>query len=137
MKHKFDTVKDAVFAACEEVGPRSSVAELLEVAQGICHQHVRYVTAAMYRSQWRRQHGIEANCSTYEGQPRRNMLNDHKVSLTQCKRLANYLKQHDFQTLMDLFGQGDDRFHSLDQLQNALAEVNALQIHVVAGAVAA
>jgi hypothetical protein len=71
------------------------------------------------------------DCRTYEGQPRRNMLNDERTDLPQIKRLRTFLSQHGKSALADLrrlIGDGLHRFHSLEQLENAASELEELQL---------
>jgi hypothetical protein len=118
------TQREAVYAAIEEIGDRTKMEVLLNRASMLYGSAISYTACCSYRSQWRKENEIEgADCRTYEGQPRRNMRNDHAVSLQQVKRLATFLGKCPALALKQLIGDGAHAFHSCEQLRNALDEV--------------
>lgn len=134
MKRRFETAKEAVFAACEELGTRTSVQEVMDRANQLYVGEVSYQMAVIHRLTYRKEHGeSHINCSTYDGQPRRNMLNDARTDLPQVKRLRYFLVANPTVTpdkVLALIGATNDptRFHSLDQLEIAFKELAELQL---------
>lgn len=124
--------QNAVFAAIEELGHRSSIEELCHRASINYGSPISENVASTHRSHWRNQNNVKGDCRTYEGQPRRNMLKDESCSIHQVKRLSAFLagRKANVETnkLLALIGTGPQRFHSIEQLQHALKTLAELQL---------
>lgn len=119
----FKTIKEAVYYVCGETqtGWQSSTEELVKEANKVCFRFVEKGSALIYRMQWRKDNNITADCRTYQGQPRRNMLNDKKIHISVLGKLQKVLEngQNAFVELLN-------EFHSIDQLKNAITHVQQL-----------
>lgn len=125
------TQLEAVFQACEELDVRTSGKTLQARAGAIYGDSIHYCTVIAYRSKYRKQYKIKADCRHYgqKGQWRRDMHNDHMATLPQVKRLNHYftLKRPQVQALINLIGNDKDKFHSVEQLVNAVSELAELR----------
>lgn len=123
------SIRAAVYQACEELNVRTSLNELVKKASIIYGKSLNRGTVQVYRSDYRRLHKIKVDCRTYKGQPRRNMLHDERHTLSQVKRLHHYfkLKRPTITHFKALIGDGKERFHSVDQLINAVNDLIVLR----------
>ncbi len=123
------TQREATFQALNELGVRTSLQTLAKRASIIYGSNVYLQACCNFRSQYCKRNNIATDCRTYAGQPRRNMLKDEQTSLQQVKRLNNFFRVTKSRPtqLRDLIGNGEHRFHSLEQLTYALTELEQLQ----------
>lgn len=110
---------DAVCKACDEIGGKTSLKELGVIAAKYYGATIDIHTVCIYRKYWQRKNKKESDCRTYVGQPRRNMLNDNKISKKQRERLGTLTPQ-ELAKLLKLIGTKRDKFHSIPQLTNAI-----------------
>jgi len=123
-------IRQAVYQACEELGQRTSIDELHRRAMLLYGYTFPRGTAQVYRSTYRKVKKIKnVDCRTYDGQPRRNMLNDDVATLPQVKRIKHVLglKRVLPESLLNLLGDGKDSFHSVQQLRNAVNDLIELR----------
>jgi hypothetical protein len=125
------TQVDAVFQACRELDVRTSVATLQARAEYLYGDSIHYNAVVSYRSRYRKKYKVKSDCRMLgrKGQWRRDMQNDHVATLAQVKRLNHYfgLKRPQIQSLLNLLGDGTERFHSVEQLTNAVGELVGLR----------
>ena len=111
---------DAVYKACDEIGGKTSLKDLQKLAEKNYGAPIRNnAIIGVARKQWQKKNNKEADCRTYKVQPRRNMLNDNKVSKKQKERLGT-LSPQELAKLLKLIGTSRDKFHSIPQLTNAI-----------------
>lgn len=120
------TIKETVYAVLDQYGDKVKGAFLIEQ---VCARFGHNVSAsvAKYKADWRRENKVNTDCRTYAGQPRRHMLNDQKWDSDQLVRLIKFNKKNDLAALLDLFRDGDGKFHSIDQLMNCVTMVTELK----------
>lgn len=111
--------KEAICKACDEVGGKTSLKELSVVATKFYGATIDLNTICAFRKHWQRKNNKESDCRTYKGQPRRNMLNDNRISKQQAGRLGT-LSPGDLAKMLKLIGDGRGKFHSIPQLANAI-----------------
>lgn len=125
------TQREAVWAACDELDVRTSLNTLQGRAQQLYGGEIHLSACCTYRGEYRKANKLKVDCRTYgsKGQSRRDMLNDHAASLKQVKRFNHYfgLKRPTIQSFLNLMGQGSERFHSVEQIVNAVAELVELK----------
>ena len=125
-------VREAVYAALEDLDVRSSV-HTLQVQAGVyLGSPVGYQQAVQYRLEYRKLVGKQhVDCTTNAGQPRRDMRNDNIANTPQLKRLARFFQKSDptpAQLRRLLEGKnGSNAFHSIPQLANACKRLKELQ----------
>lgn len=126
------TQYQAVVNALDILGDRTSLAELCKVASREYGGRISASAASKARAKWRLENNVENHdCRTYEGQPRRNMLNDAKVELPQVRRIRKFVDQGgNLSVLATLINEGGGCFHSVDQLRFAVKEFIELQVPV-------
>lgn len=83
-------ISAVIFQVLDEVGPRTSVEEIRNRASIIMGLPVKVATVHKIRTDWKRVNKVEVNCSTYKGQPARNMVAVSDV------RTKDYRKVKDF-----------------------------------------
>jgi hypothetical protein len=95
------TQKEAIYEAIEwavghtAAGHLSAVEELRRRAVMIYGKDtINRVTVVKHRSEWRREHGIEADARTHRDVPRRNMLKDDYASLALVEELDKFIKDN-------------------------------------------
>lgn len=119
----------AVWKALDRLGDQTSIARLQQDAELFYGYTMTSQAVGAARSAWRKKNKIARDNRTYEGQPRRNMLNDNRIELAQVKRLRAFIaKGGNLVALAALIGDGLGCFHSIDQLRNSLQELEELQI---------
>ena len=109
------TRQEAIYKALTKIGDKTSVKALMMESKRILGDYVSYAICVSARLTWRKEQGIEADCRTYQSQKRRNMLNDKKVPPVAMTELRDYTDGSEL-VLRDIVR----RFHSIDQLRNAL-----------------
>jgi hypothetical protein len=118
--------KEAIQEACLKIGFRSSVPDLQEQAEAIYGGPVDCTYCSVVRNQYGKylakkdpkKYGDLANLDrrTYEGQFRRNMLNDQRVTATQLARWRHFnsLQRRTAAATRRLIGEGEDKIHSIE-----------------------
>ncbi len=108
------TQREAVLAGCKELGVQTSLKTLAQYASLRYGRPIAENTACIHRREWCRLNGIpKADCRTYEGQHRRNMLDDKKCSW-ECIKIIQQLccklkvSGTELATMVS-------KFHSIDQ----------------------
>lgn len=139
---KFVTYQKAVEFAITKggLGFRTSLRELAREALKFCFRYqlpyptedfdelssewqTRIIrTTGAYRWKLKNEKGCTIDCRTYEGQPRRNMLDDAKVHISILGDLQVWLEGVDLTKLLPTL----DRFHSIDQLKKAIEHIEQL-----------
>jgi hypothetical protein len=131
------TLKDAIWRALDDLDHRSSVEEIRLRAANYAKKSfddISYQYAIQVRRLWRIENEVEGDNRTYDSQPRRNMLNDSTTNLQQVQRLNAFFNgKNTADQLIHLLGQNSKTpFHSIDQLINAVKELQQLQRKVAA-----
>lgn len=126
------TQYDAVCQACRELDVRTSVPTLQARAESLYGGSIHYCTVVQYRCLYKKKHKVKSDCRMLgrRGQWRRDMHNDHLATLAQVKRLNHYfgLKRPQIQSFLNLLGDGSEKFHSVEQLTNAVQELVGLRV---------
>lgn len=116
------TLRETVYAVLDQHGDQIQHLFLKEQVR-IQFGNVCSSSVAGYKSEWRKKRKINHDCRTYEGQPRRHMLNDTNWGSEQYKLLMKFGKKFGTKPLNDLFFNNEHKFHSLEQFQNCLNAV--------------
>lgn len=111
---------ESVLEALEIIGCLSSIGTLKAKAEEFYGGYIHETTVYSVRGEWKKANGIEADCRSYASQPRRNMLNDDYMSLSNqlsAKKLMNLITDFDpFEKLLA-------DFHSLEHMVNCVKKV--------------
>lgn len=121
------SIRKSVFEALDQIGDGTDRAVLVRQSSIIHGRPLNGGTVWQYRTEWRKQHGSNRDNRTYEGQPRRNMLNDNHLELKQVKALSKFFQQTRLNpaTLLTFLKTND--FHSLEQVANGVATMLEIQ----------
>lgn len=112
------TQRDAVWAACEELGVNTDLKVLQGRASHIYGRCIHVSQCSTYRGQYCVRNKIaKPDCRTYRGQPRRDMRNDEVFTAKQL-RLVRGLTNYEHNKIAILVNQG--QFHSMSQFVNLL-----------------
>ena len=130
---KFDSTREAIFAALKDLGYRSSLQDLARHADARSNKPypISVATACTVRKQWLIENNIpltrKTDCRTYEGQPRRNMLNDHAISPKAFKLLTCFAKGRNGSANLDFLTDLCEECHSIDQLKEMVSELASVK----------
>ncbi len=123
--------RQAIFQALEKLRDQTSISTLQREAELIYRSPITGSAVSLARAQWRKENEIQRDNRTYEGQPRRDMLNDHRTDLPQVKRISKFVSQNgNLNALLSLISDGGGCCHSIEQLRNAVKDYLELQMPV-------
>ena len=116
--------RDYVYETIEHgrSGSRSSINELLNEIRERHDVYMTYQLVQKYRKEWQRENDEDYDARTHEDIPRRNMLNDKKITRDTFDKTVSFFDQwelssKDVKQLLKL----TRKFHSIDQLQTFLS----------------
>lgn len=127
------TIRSAMFAVLDEIGPRTSLRELVErTALSIGNQKWAnnpnsLVYACNVRNDWKYKKGVKVDARTHADIKRRNMFRDDKIARKNYDALSEFVNGLSYETRKKLRKVvSPSRFHSVEQLSEAL---NTIERH--------
>jgi hypothetical protein len=125
-------LKQAIFVALGELGDRTSLIHLQKRVEELAGKLPEYKYTARTRRLWRKDiaGGLKTDARTHADIPRRNMLNDQLVKPEHVASIFDFFTKTGTspERLLELINDKDVKFHSLDQLVNAIEEM--LELHL-------
>jgi hypothetical protein len=125
-------LKEAIFVALGELGDRTSLKHLQKRVEELADKLPTYEYAKRMRRLWRKDiaGGLKTDARTHADIPRRNMLNDQLVTSKHVASIFEFFTKTGTspERLLELINDKDVKFHSLDQLVNAIEEM--LELHL-------
>lgn len=124
--------REATFQACDELGDQTSGQRLMKRVTALTGNTPWPTTIYHHRQAWRKlnvkgkgkgKKAVLNDCRTYEGQPRRDMLNDDTFTGRGFNLLRATVKKVGREQLQLLFKE----FHSLDQIRLLLSGLEELR----------
>lgn len=110
-----------------DIGHQSSIEALVAMADAFYNGKPatfdsRKTACYSGRAAFRKANGLKADCRTYEGQPRRDMRNDSKLSLYKMGKVRNFVNKIGSDEIATFLGY----FHSIDQAKLAVTTAKAM-----------
>lgn len=125
-------LKEAIFVALGELGDRTSLIHLQKRVEELTGKFPKYDYTECMRRLWRKDiaGGLKTDARTHADIPRRNMLNDQLVKPEHVASIFSFFTKTGIspEKLLELINDKDVRFHSLDQLVNAIKDMQDLQL---------
>lgn len=126
---------EAVHEACDKLGVRTSIDTLQAAAQEIYGGKIGRQTIYIERIKYRATKKTKIDCRTYNGQPRRNMLNDTFFTQSQLHRLVAFIgkgRSRPSDLLRLIAPKDPTAFHSIEHLTNAVEYVRENRLKLAA-----
>lgn len=125
-------LKEAIFVALGELGDRTSIKQIQTRVNELIGQSPCYNYTYNARRAWRKDiaGGLTTDARKHADIPRRNMLNDQLVTSKHVASIFSFFTKTGIspEKLLELINDKDVRFHSLDQLVNAIKDMQDLQL---------
>lgn len=125
-------LKEAIFVALGELGDRTSLKHLQTRVEELTGKLPNYRYTCNARRLWRKDIacGIKTDARTHADIPRRNMLNDQLVTPEHVASIFSFFTKTGTspEKLLELINDKSVKFHSLDQLVNAIKDMQDLQL---------
>lgn len=121
---KFDSIAEAVYAACDSIGDLSATDDLVEESTRYYNGHkiISKPSAIYYRLAWRKMNNVKNDCRTNSSQFRRNMYDDDRFSSKGWTLLTTVINDVGLNTLALMLKE----FHSIDQLHNMVDDLRKI-----------
>lgn len=116
-------VRQALKTLADQTSLRTLVSEAFKYYTGEVEYQWHTAVACTVRNKWRKEQKISRDCRTYEGQPRRNMLNDDNYTKRGWKLLTEVVNKVGLDKVGQLLGE----FHSIDQLRELTTDIAAIK----------
>lgn len=123
-------IEESVFVALGELGDKTSLAHLQKRVQELSGKLPVISYVCTLRLKWRRDIGSNTDARKHADIPRRNMLNDQLVTPKHVASIFSFFTKTQItpEQLLELINDKSVKFHSLDQLVNAIKDMQDLQL---------
>lgn len=125
-------LKEAIFVALGELGDKTSLTHLQKRVGELAGSIPTYEYTQYIRRLWRKDiaGGLKTDARTHADIPRRNMLNDQLVKPEHVASIFSFFTKTGTspEKLLELINDKNVKFHSLDQLVNAIKDMQELQL---------